>query len=240
MLRRRLRRGPVQGVAALLQVSIRQHQRRGAGRETRAQQPPLQAGLGGRAELPVTALRHQAIWGPALCEGFRVQQGQVQVPWLSRVAFQSLLPQALDQQRDHSMVAGDEGGDRGGWQGGGAWWRGERGREGGRRRREGRVTAVCVSVRLVRLGTREGRSLGLRLLLKASGPRSPTHSHKSIICQLLPQQHTLSVDGVRRLRWLQRAGGRLGVRCIDPVLSSTTADRSRNLTARSGHRRLRD
>lgn len=50
---------------------------------------------------------------------------------------------------------------------------------------------------------------------------------------------TLSVDGVRRLLWLQRAGERLCVRCIDPVLSSNTAERSGNLTARSGHRRLR-
>lgn len=40
----------------------------------------------------------------------------------------------------------------------------------------------------------------MRLLLTASGPRSPAHSHKGIICQLLPRQHTLSGDGVRRLR----------------------------------------
>lgn len=99
-----LRGGPVQGVAPLLQVSIWGHQWHGARGETRAQQPPLEARLRGRAELPVTALRHQAIRGPALCQGFRVQQGQFRAPRLSRVAFQSL-PQAL-QQQDHSMVAG--------------------------------------------------------------------------------------------------------------------------------------
>lgn len=33
---------------------------------------------------------------------------QVNVPWLRRVAFQSLLPQALHQQRNHSMVAAGE------------------------------------------------------------------------------------------------------------------------------------
>lgn len=36
---------------------------------------------------------------------------QVVVPWLSRVTFQSLLSQGLRQQRNHSMVAGEEGGD---------------------------------------------------------------------------------------------------------------------------------
>ena len=82
---------------------------------------------------------------------------QVVVPWLSRVTFQSLLSQALHQQRDHSMVAGDEGGDGGRWRGGdrerrrGRKWGGEGTRRRRRRRkREGRATPVCASVRLVR------------------------------------------------------------------------------------------
>ena len=54
---------------------------------------------------------------------------QVVVPWLSRVTFQSLLSQALHQQRDHSMVAGDEGGDGGRWRGGDR--EGRRGGKGG-------------------------------------------------------------------------------------------------------------
>lgn len=121
---------------------------------------------------------------------------QVEVPWLSRVAFQSLLPQALNQQRDHSMVAGDEGGDRRRRRGGDG--ERKRGREQGgegerkrrRRRREGRATPVCASVRLVRRSRRWGKGLRLLLLLTASGPGSPAHSHKDIVSEMLPQGNT--------------------------------------------------
>lgn len=99
---------------------------------------------------------------------------QVEVPWMSRVAFQSLLSQALHQQRDHSMVAGDggaEGGDRGWRQGGDRDKRErERGREGRRRkrRRNGRATPACMSVRLVR---RRRRKVGRG----AEGETPPPH-----------------------------------------------------------------
>lgn len=119
---------------------------------------------------------------------------QVAVPRLSRVAFQSLLPQGLRQQRNHSMVAGEEGGGgprRWGWAGesrGGRKWEGK----GERKRRGGRATPVCTSDCLGPAskngrGVGGGQGLSLLLHLTTSGPGSPAHSHKHMVSQLLPQ-----------------------------------------------------
>lgn len=112
---------------------------------------------------------------------------QVAVPRLSRVAFQSLLPQDLRQHRNHSMVAGEEGGGgprRWGWAGKsreGRKWEGK----GERKRREGRATPVCTSdcLGLASKNGRGGQGLSLFLHLTTSGPGSPAHSHKHMVSQ---------------------------------------------------------